>query len=207
MSDGLRAFFREVNRCRLCYAGNSDILVPLPDPLPATPRVLVIGEQPCRASATKGRNRMEGSEPGSEHLRSYLERAGVTLSEVLYVTAVLCVPESRELRAGRPTATETKNCSRHLRKLVERTQPKLVVPLGHTGLLALQFAFPEWTELRQFILNYDIGAVLTRGELTVYPLYLPSSSTLNARPEGRQVRDWQKVPHVLESLEKEARTG
>ncbi|MFN8178811.1 MAG: uracil-DNA glycosylase family protein [bacterium] len=207
MTDAIRGFFREVSRCRLCYSGHSDIIVPLPDPLPPRPRLLVIGEQPCRVSAAEGRNGMDGSEPGSQHLRSYLERAGVDLGDVLYVTAVLCLPEKVELRAGRPTATETKQCARHLRKLVERVQPKLVVPLGHTGLLSMQFAFPEWTELRQFILNYDIGAVLARGDLTVYPLYLPSASTLNARPEGRQLRDWQKIPGVLESLEREARTG
>lgn len=206
MKDGIRGFFREVQRCRLCYGVGHDILVPTPTPIPQRVRVLVVGEQPSRAAATDGENSLS-NEPGSEHLRSYLERAGVDLAEVLYVTAVMCVPETAELRLGRPTATETRNCARHLRALIERAKPQLVVPLGHTGLLAVQFAFREWTELRQFILNYDIGAVLTRGDLTVYPLYLPSESTLKARPDGRQLRDWQKIPSVLDSLEKATRTG
>jgi DNA polymerase len=206
MKNGLRGFFREVQRCRICY-GAHDILVPTPEPIPARVRVLVIGEQPCRVGAAEGRNGMDGTEEGSANLRSYIERAGIDPAEVLYVTAVLCVPKAADLRAGRPTATETRNCSRHLRALIDRVKPQLIVPLGHTGLLAAQFAFREWTELRQFILNYDIGAVLTRGEHTVYPLYLPSASTLKVRPDGRQLRDWQKVPLVLESLEKAARTG
>lgn len=207
MKDGIRGFFRDVQRCRLCYGVGHDILVPTPAPIPQRVRILVVGEQPSRAAASEGKSTLEGSEPGSEHLRSYLERAGVDLAEVMYVTAVLCVPETPELRPGRPTATETRNCSRHLRALIERAKPQIVVPLGHTGLLAVQFAFREWTELRQFILNYDIGAVLTRGDLTVYPLYFPSASTLKARPDARQLRDWQKIPSVLDSLEKAGRTG
>ena len=34
----------------------------------------------------------------------------------------------------------------------------------------LLHAIREWTELRQFILNYDIGNVLEQGGLAVYPL-------------------------------------
>jgi len=42
----------------------------------------------------------------------------------------------------------------------------------------------------------------------VYPLVLPSEATLKVRPEDRQVRDWQRVPQLLESTEKRvARAG
>lgn len=207
MSDNLRKFFRNVQRCRLCYGARCGILVPTPDPLPKRARVVVIGEQPCRSRALEGRSAMDASLEGVEHLQSYLDRAGVDPAEVLYVTATLCVPEDESLRPGRPTATEAKNCATHLRTLLERIQPRLVVPLGHTGLLALQFAFHEWTELRQFILNYDVGAVISRADMSVYPLYLPTESTRKARPEGRQVRDWQKIPILLEALERSARAG
>ena len=207
MKDGVRSFFRLVEDCRICYGAHQEILVPTPQPIPKRVRVLVIGEQPCRVSEDEGSTGLDSQEPGTELLRSYLERADVNLDQVLYVTAVLCLPKNRDLRPGRPSATETRNCSSHLRALIDRVRPQLVVPLGHTGLLAVQFAFREWTELRQFILNYDVGTVLSRGDLTVYPLYLPSPSTLSARPDGRQARDWQRIPAVLESLEKAGRTG
>jgi uracil-DNA glycosylase family 4 len=205
VKDRIRTFFRSVQRCRLCYGPRSDIVVPQPKQISRNVRVLVVGEQPCRGP--EGSNGSDAVDGGVEHLRSYLDRAGIDPSEVLYVTAVLCFPQDESLRPGRPTATETKRCSAHLRTLIERLQPKLVVPLGHTGLLAIQFAFHEWTELRQFILNYDVGAVLRRPDLAVYPLYLPSESTLKARPEGRQVKDWQKIPFLLDAMERTARAG
>lgn len=227
MSDGVRSFFQNVQRCRLCY-GDAEIHVPIPEPIPASIRVLVIGEQPQdrpamgngspgtveAESRLPARNGLEderaapAATPGrgeTEHLESYLRRAGIDSSDILYVTAVLCVPRDRALRPKRPTAAETKNCSSHLKALIGRIRPKLIVTLGHTGLLALQLAFPEWKELRQFILNYDVGGVLTRVDITVYPLYLPSESTRRARPESRQVRDWQRIPLLLDSLDKAAR--
>jgi uracil-DNA glycosylase family 4 len=207
MSDNLRTFFRSVQRCRLCYGEGNDILVPAPAFIPERVRILVIGEQPHHAGARNGHNGMGDPETGVENLASYLQRAGIERSDVMYVTAVLCVPDDSALRGSRPTATEAKNCSVHLRAIVDRVLPRLIIPLGHTALLALQSAMKEWTELRQFILNYDIGAVLTRGDMAVYPLYLPSASTLKARPDGRQLRDWQKVPLLLESIDRIAPTG
>jgi len=200
VSKEVRAIFRSVHKCRQCYGDRCGIVVTTPETLPDTIRVVVIGEQPPREG--------NGAAPTGEeadYLRTYLDRAGVDPATVLFVTAVLCHPEMASLRPGRPSATEVRNCSQYLRQLLTRVNPKLIVPVGHSGLLALQFAMNEWTELRQFILNYDVGAVLTRKDCTVYPLYLPSPSTLKARPEGRQLRDWQKIPQLLESLERAAR--
>ena len=40
MNEGLRAFFRHVQRCRSCYGDRSDIDVHVPDRLPEQVRVL-----------------------------------------------------------------------------------------------------------------------------------------------------------------------
>lgn len=200
MRDGVRALFRTVHRCRQCYADRCGIVVTTPETIPDHVRMVVIGEQPPREG-----NGAAPSDEEATYLQTYLDRAGVDPATVLFVTAVLCHPELPALRPGRPSATEVRNCSQYLRQLLARVNPKLIVPVGHSGLLALQFALNEWTELRQFILNYDVGAVLTRKDCTVYPLYLPSPSTLKARPEGRQLRDWQKIPQLLESMERAAR--
>ncbi len=207
MSEGVRAFFRNVQRCRLCYGDRCDIVVPSPAQIPERVRVLIVGEQPHHSGALNGHNGMGDREAGLENLETYLARAGVDRSEILYVTAVLCVPKDASLRGPRPAAAEVKNCSSHLRVLIDRVQPKLIVTLGHTALLSVQFAFHDWTELRQFILNYDIGTVLSRHDLSIYPLYLPTSATWKTRPDGRQLRDWQKVANLLVSLEKAERTG
>ena len=202
MSDSVQVLFRHVERCRQCYGDRCTIRVAVPDPLPSRVRVLLVGEQPARGD---GGNGAKAADHTVAYLAEYLAHAGVDPAEVLYVTAVLCSPDDGSLRTGRPTAVEVRNCSTHLGALIERVRPRLIVTLGHTGLLSVQFAFREWTELRQFILNYDVGAMLTRGDLAVYPLYLPSESTRRTRSEGRQIRDWQKIPALLASLERLAR--
>ena len=204
MSESIPALFRTIRDCRQCYADRCGIKVGVPEEIPDNIRVVVIGEQPPRSTSDD----RAAADPDTEYMPRYLDRAGVDPSTVLYVTAVMCHPEDPSLRPTRPSATEVRNCSTYLRKLLERARPRLIVPLGHTGLLALQFALKDWTELRQFILNYDIGGTLTRADCTVYPLVLPSRATLRMRPEERQVRDWQRVAQLLESTDKRvARTG
>lgn len=202
MNENLRTFFRTVNTCRQCYGDRCGISVHVPERIPERVRVIVIGEQPPRPDG-EGAN---GATEETDYLRGYLERAGVDADSVLHVTAVLCHPDRAAERPGRPSATEMRNCSSHLRQLIARADPQLIVPVGHSGLLALQFAMKEWTELRQFILNYDVGTVLKGPKCSVYPLYLPSPTTLKARPEERQVRDWQRIPQLLQGILNPART-
>ena len=204
MSESIPALFRSVRSCRQCYSDHCGIKVDLPERIPDNIRVVVIGEQPRRPANGAAAE----PDPDIRYLDRYMKRAGVDFETLLYVTAVLCHPEDPARRPMRPSATEVRNCSAYLRKLLDRANPRLIVPLGHTGLLALQFALRDWTELRQFILNYDIGGTLTRADCTVYPLVLPSEATLKVRPEERQIRDWQRVPQLLESTEKRvARAG
>ncbi|MCA9751911.1 MAG: hypothetical protein KC591_06945 [Gemmatimonadetes bacterium] len=207
MSERIRQFFREVSRCRQCY-GAHDILVPAPDEASEKARILIVGEQPHRDATQNDKGLgAHAEDPTVSQLTAYLEEAGVAHSEILYVTAVMCVPVDESLRPGRPTLDEARACSRHLRRLITILKPRLVIPLGHTAVQAVQACFPEWTELRQYILNYDVGRVLEGRETTVYPLYLASPSTLQARPEMRQRRDWARIPSILNGTERRATAG
>jgi DNA polymerase len=198
-----------VERCSRCY-GNSEIIVPKPPNPPAHDhaRILIVGEQPHRPTATEtGVLDYAAADPTVARLTEYLAEAGIARQEVMYVTSVLCLPEDESLRPGRPTFDEAKACAQHLRKLIELVEPRLIIPLGHTAVQGVQWAFPEWTELRQFILNYDVGRVIEGPGMVVYPVYLASSSTLEARPESRQRRDWQRIPTILKSLDRKAAAG
>lgn len=208
MADSLQEFFCGVKKCKLCF-GEDAISVPLPPEQVEGGRikVLLIGEQPHRPTvAASGVVDFGAEDPTVERLKDYLETAGVARSEVMYTTSVLCLPNDPEKRGSRPSLDEAKNCASHLRELIEFVKPRLIIPMGHTAVHAVQWAYKNWTELRQFILNYDVGRVVEREGVRVYPLYLASSSTLGARPEIRQVRDWKRIPQILNSLDQQKAT-
>jgi len=209
MTERIRKFFCGVAKCSKCY-GNAEIVVPTPPDTSVRDRtrILIVGEQPHRPTAGKtGLLDYAETDPTVARLTDYLEEAGVAREDVTYVTTVLCFPKDESLRPGRPTFAEAKSCAQHLRRLIDLLEPGLIVPLGHTAVQGMQRTFPEWTELRQFILNYDVGRVIEAPAMVVYPLYLASSSTLEARPESRQRRDWQRIPAILKSLDRKAAAG
>jgi uracil-DNA glycosylase family 4 len=199
----LEPFWDEVGRCNQCHR-ECGIHVPRPDRWPARrARVLILGEQPDReVSLGTGRDGVSNPTSDMRRLAGYLKRAGLDLDEVLYTTAVLCVPRDPQARPGRPALSETKHCTRHLSKLIELLEPRVIVPLGHTAIQALQWVYRDWTALRQYILNYDVGTVLEWNGTAVYPLYHTSDSTVRVRSEERQARDWARVPMILEAQER-----
>jgi uracil-DNA glycosylase family 4 len=206
MANRIREFFRQVADCHQCYPGN-EIAVPMPPDGArlANIRVVIVGEQPHRPSALgSGLLDIEKGDATVGRLRDYLKETGLSRSEVLYTTAVMCVPKDEKLRPDRPSFREARHCSRHLRRLFEVVRPNLIVPLGHTAIQAVQCVYQDWTELRQFILNYDVGRVLVRPDVTVYPLYMTSSDTLRARHDSKQRKDWQRIPSILKSADRRA---
>jgi uracil-DNA glycosylase family 4 len=193
MQKKVDAFLREIGACTRCYGKKEAIHVPA---IMRAPRhevdLLLIGEQPPRGLGAAS------LEP-SEEIRAFLAEVRINEDRLFYATAVLCTPESEKLRTGRPTPPEVRQCSTHLKRLATLLKPRVIVPLGHTSVQTVQAMFPAWSEVRRFILNYDIGAVLERKGMVVYPLYHPYPATLATRPRSRQLRDWQRIPQLIES--------
>jgi DNA polymerase len=203
VSEKITAFFRKVSKCTLCH-GTDSIYVPKPSQMPergSNPRVFILGEQPdpkaCLASGLSG---IDQEGPSVVRLRKFLRQAGIDEADVFFTTSVLCIPREPSMRGARPSPAEAKSCTRHIEKLLALVRPRVIVPVGHTAIQSIQWIYQDWTELRQFILNYDVGNVLVRNDLAVYPLYHTSTSTLRARPQDRQERDWRRLGSILESI-------
>lgn len=201
MSKLIREFHGRVSQCPTCF-GMGAITVPKFSDIGASPpRILLLGEQPDRDVAlATGQNDLQNLEdPSIERLRMFIQRAPLDLSDIYYATSVLCLPLDGSARPARPEIREVKGCTVHIQHLIGLLAPKLIIPLGHTAIQSIQWIFRDWRELARFILNYDIGNVLERRGISVYPLYHPSALTLKSRPENRQIRDWQRVPGILRS--------
>ncbi len=210
MNESIRTLYEDAGDCTRCHR-ECGIHVPRPDHVPTNGhvRLLIIGEQPDREVAFgTSLSGIHNPGPEMERLRKFLAKGGVDEDEMLYASCVFCLPRDPQARPGRPSLDETKKCTRHLTQLVELVKPQVVIPLGHTAVQAIQWVYRDWKELRQFILNYDVGQVIERNGTVVYPLYHTSCGTVKARSEERQSRDWGRLSGILEAQgRKEAPTG
>lgn len=200
MTENIRQHMQGVKSCSLCH-GQNGIVVPSLD-IPGNGsriRMMLLGEQPSPNARSRRRKKPLGlwEDPSLELLRKYVGQTGIPREEMLYATAVLCLPKDETRRRTRPSTDEARNCGKHVRGLLDTVRPQLVVTLGHTPLLTLQHTYQEWTELRQYILNYDVGTILEGRSFSVYPLYFPSDATLKARGERRQLQDWTRIAKIL----------
>jgi uracil-DNA glycosylase family 4 len=202
MSSRILELHSQVSLCSACF-GKDAIVVPKFGPIPVSPpQVLILGEQPDReACLASGQNDLDNvGDPSIERLRMFMEKASLDPADVYYTTSVLCFPQDAARRPNRPAVREVKACTVYIQFLLAQLTPKLIIPLGHTAIQSIQWIYKDWRDLRQFILNYDIGNVLERKGISVYPLYHPSTFTLKSRPENRQIRDWQRIPVLLKSM-------
>jgi DNA polymerase len=199
MTDAVQDLFRQLRDCPRCF-GERRIFVPGgPPSTDSFPRILILGEQPAREAVQSKKTGID-LDPSRDRIREFLRKAEVDESDIFYSTSVLCVPRKKSRRGPRPDPAETKKCAFHVERLLQIVRPRMIVPLGHTSLQSLQWIYENWRELRQFILNYDVGNVLEKDDVAVYPLLHPSVHTLRLRSESRQVRDWQQIPEILSSL-------
>jgi uracil-DNA glycosylase family 4 len=195
-------FYDRVCNCSICFGKDAIVVPKFAHIGEKPPQTLILGEQPDREAAlATGRNDLDNdADPDIQRLKMFLRKADLDPSGFYYTTSVLCLPRDASRRPMRPSAKEVRSCTFHVQQLMRQVAPMLVIPLGHTAMQTVQWIFQDWRELRQFILNYDIGNVLERGGIAVYPLYHPTTRTLKSRSEIRQIRDWQRIPVILKSV-------
>lgn len=123
-----------ITRCSLCPMVN----VPIPPDGPEHADILFIGEAPGKDEDLQARKFAPGrpfiGKTGEEVDRHYLPLAGLRRPSVMFHNAICCLPAST---GGKLDPTSKKDralleaCASHsLYPLIERMQPKLLVPLG-----------------------------------------------------------------------------
>lgn len=123
-----------LDRCALCPGTNANI----PPDGPDTADILFIGEAPGHEEDRMAKKLPPGrpfiGKTGEEVDRHYLPLANLKRAKVLVTNAIRCLPTSYggKLDASRPKdlALADSCASCHLYPLIERLQPRLLVPLG-----------------------------------------------------------------------------
>ena len=101
---------------------------------------------------------LSGDQTG-RNFDAFLAGAGIERRGVFVTNAVLCNPRKPDGRNDRPRAGELRNCSDHLRALIDLLDPPWVVSLGRAALDALGLIEPH-----ALVLARDVGraALLVR---------------------------------------------
>jgi uracil-DNA glycosylase family 4 len=188
--------------CTRCY-GKIPLSVPLPDEKNAGigARILFLCERPGRTgTGASGWVSFENQDSTAACFKRLFSTLGIDRKDIFIANAVFCYPLVGGYRDKPPTRKELRNCLPFLQQLVETIRPELTVTLGNTALLAIKHLFSDSFQLMRFSLKDNVGELVTDTHPPVYPLYHTSARARVARPEQQQMKDWRKIPEILERL-------
>jgi uracil-DNA glycosylase len=179
--------------CQRCprMEGRTRAIGPGNGPLDA--RVLFVAEAPGRLGADRTGVPLSGDQTGRNFER-LLARAGIERKSVFVTNAVLCNPRGADGLNAPPSRLEIRNCSEHLRALIELLDPVWVVSLGRAALAALAVIEPHDRQLAR-----DVGRpVLWYGRQLV-SLYHPGPRAVARRGFEQQTADYAALARELET--------
>ena len=111
--------------------------------------------------------------------------------DVLITNSVLCLPATTGGKYPVQAAMR-KNCSVHLRRMIEEMAPKIVVTLGGAALYAVNLVAKHSLKLKD-----DVAQAVDWCGRLLFPLYHPSMLGRVTRPEEKQVEDWRALGEVF----------
>ncbi len=182
---------QKVQDCRLCprMEGRRRVLGPLNGSLSAS--VVFVAEAPGRLGADRDGIPLWGDQSG-RNFNALIKGIGWDRSSLFITNAVLCNPRDGKDRNLSPASQEVRNCSQHLRELLDVIQPEYVVTLGKKTLNALSYIEPHNIELRR-----DVANPSPWRDIQVVPLYHPAPRALIHRSMEGQRADYRKLDHLL----------
>ncbi|MFN6965133.1 MAG: uracil-DNA glycosylase [Pyrinomonadaceae bacterium] len=171
-SELFREFYLQAQACRVCpdLADKTAVLSELNGNL--APRVFFIGEAPGRQGADRTRRPFYGDKSGA-NFQQLLDSIGLKREDIFITSAVMCSPRSATDANRRPTRSEIKNCSTHLRRTIELVDPPLIATLGSVALESLKLIEPH-----DLTLKIHAGTVNRWNGRTLVPLYHPSPQVI-----------------------------
>ena len=165
----------EAQSCRICpgLADKTAVLSDLNGTL--SPRVVFIGEAPGRIGADRTRRPFYGDKSG-DNFQRLLDSIGLRREEIFITSAVMCSPRSATDANRKPLRSEIKNCSAHLRRILEVIPTPVIATLGGVALDALALI-----AYHEFKLKTHAGQIQSWSGRPLIPLYHPSPQVVAAQ--------------------------
>jgi uracil-DNA glycosylase family 4 len=174
-----------ITRCSLCPGVNAC----LENDGPEKADILFIGESPSPRD-----KRIFSGKVGGELNQHYLPLAGLRRENVLFTQAIRCAPASNggklDPKKAGDMALLDACATHHLYPLIERLQPKLIVPLGAFALRALG--------LENSSLDLEHGIPVETGwGIPAFPMFHPGLGVYEPKKMLHIRTDWTRLRRYL----------
>ena len=200
-AEAYEALVARAQACRLCprMEGRRRVLGPGNGTLDT--RLLFVAEAPGRLGGDRTGVPLVSDQSGRNFTR-LLEGVGWRREDVFVSNAVLCNPRDAGGRNDTPTSAEMRNCSAHLRDLLDTLDPPYVVALGRAALYALALIVPHEADLRR-----DVASPLPWAGRILVPLYHPGPRAQLHRTFAQQQADFAQLRTIVVSSQSPVKTG
>lgn len=178
---------KNCRKCQLCQQRTNTV----PGEGSANAAVLFVGEGPGKDEDQQGRPFVGAA---GKFLTQMIESLGWKREDVFIANVVKCrPPENRD-----PEPEEVEACFEYLAAQIEIIQPKLIATLGRHSMNRFLPA--------GFKISTAHGQPVRRGDGQVYlPLYHPAAALYSPSQKEVHLRDFAKIPKILEKIEKSPR--
>jgi uracil-DNA glycosylase len=185
LSSELQLIHSEIIECTKCDLHQSRThAVPGEGPIDA--RIMFVGEGPGQNEDEQGRPFVGAA---GKFLTELLESIGLKRTDVFITNIVKCRPPNNRA----PRKSEIEACNPYLRSQIRLINPRIVCALGTPAITTL--IGDEYSASRFH------GKPLTKGEVTILPMYHPAAALYDASLKETILHDFQILRHLLEKEE------
>jgi uracil-DNA glycosylase len=183
MSAELDLVHSEITTCTKCdlHRGRRNAV---PGEGPASARIMFVGEGPGQNEDEQGRPFVGAA---GKLLTELLESIGLKRSDVFITNIVKCRPPSNRA----PRKSEIEACNPYLLSQIQLIKPRIVCALGTPAITTL--LGEEYSATKAH------GKTVSRGDLTILPLYHPAAALYDASLKGVLAKDFEILKKLLET--------
>jgi len=185
LSSELQLIHSEILECTKCELHKSRTKA-VPGEGPHDARIMFVGEGPGQNEDEQGRPFVGAA---GKFLTELLESIGLKRSDVFITNIVKCRPPNN--RAPRKSEIET--CNPYLQSQIRLINPRILCALGTPAINTL--IGDEYSASRFH------GKPLTKGEVTMLPMYHPAAALYDASLKETLLHDFQVLKNLLEKEE------
>jgi uracil-DNA glycosylase len=185
MSSELQLIHSQILECTKCELHKSRTKA-VPGEGPYDAKVVFVGEGPGQNEDEQGRPFVGAA---GKFLTELLESIGLKRSDVFITNIVKCRPPNNRA----PRKSEIEACNPYLQSQIRLVNPRIVCALGTPAITTLMGG--EYSASRFH------GKPLTKGEVTILPMYHPAAALYDASLKETIFHDFQILKELLENKE------
>ena len=185
MSSELQLIHSEIRECTKCELHKSRTKA-VPGEGPHDARIMFVGEGPGQNEDEQGRPFVGAA---GKFLTELLESIGLKRSDVFITNIVKCRPPNNRA----PRKSEIDTCNPYLQSQIRLINPRILCALGTPAINTL--IGDEYSASRFH------GKPLTKGEVTMLPMYHPAAALYDASLKETLLHDFQVLKQLLEKEE------